>query len=170
MVKNSVNNYHNYITLNQGSNDGIVPHSGIITGDGVVGIIRKVSPRYSVAMSILHRQSRISAKVRGGNSPGSLVWDEKERDAHKFLLLDIPKHVDIEVGDTVETSGFSSIFPEGIMLGTIDHVELKAGKHAYEISVKSKIDMTNIQYVYVLKNLFKREQEDLEAAVKQEDQ
>src|SRR5690606_23213198 len=129
--------------------------------DGVVGIVRKVNRRYSVAMSILHRQMRISARVRGANTPGSLVWDDGEKDAHKFKLLEIPKHIEIAVGDTVETSGFSAIFPEGIMLGTIESVELKAGKHAYEINVTSKIDMTNIQYVYIVKNLFKKEQEDL---------
>ena len=170
VVKNTVNNHHNYITLDKGSDDGIQPHTGVITGDGVVGIVRKVNRRYSVAMSILHRQMRISARVRGGNSPGSLVWDDGEKDAHRFKLMDIPRHAEIAVGDTVETSGFSAIFPEGIMLGTIESVELKAGKHAYEISVGSKIDMTNIQYVYIVKNLFKKEQEDLEEAVMKEDE
>lgn len=170
VVNNTVNNHHNYLTLDKGTNDGVSAHLGLITEDGVVGIIRKVSKRYSRAMSILHRQMRISAKVKGTNYPGSLIWNEKQRDARSFTLLEIPKHADVEIGDTVVTSGFSSIFPEGVMLGTIENIDLKSGSHAFEISVSSKVDMTNLQYVYIVRNLFKNEQQELENAVAKEDE
>lgn len=170
VIKNSVNNFHNYMTLDKGAKDGMKPHSGVITNNGVVGIVRKVSANYSVAMSILHRQMRISARVRGTNYPGSLVWNQEEKDPRLFTLLEVPKHADVVEGDTVETSGFSSIFPEGVMLGVIQKIELKSGKHAYEIGVNAKVDMTNIQYVHVVKNLLKEEQIELESAVSKEDQ
>lgn len=168
-VNNTVSNHHNYITLDKGSDDGVTPHSGIITSQGVVGIVRVVSPKYSVAMSILHRQTRISANVKGSNFPGSLIWDQKENDPQLFKLTDIPKHADIAVGDTVQTSGFSAIFPEGVMLGTIQDIQLKSGKYSYDIDVGSNIDMTNIQYVHIVKNLQKKEIEELEAAIAEED-
>ena len=170
VIKNSVNNHHNYIVLDKGADDGIVPHSGIVTNNGVVGIVRKVSKRYSVAMSLLHRQTKISAKIKGTNYPGSITWDKRENDDQMLLLSDIPKHAELEIGDTVVTSGFSTIFPEGIIIGTIENSKLQPGKYALDITVKSKLDMANIQYVYIIKNLFRKEQEELEQAVMQEDQ
>ena len=170
IVNNTINNHHNYMTLDKGTDDGISAHLGLITEDGVVGIIRKVSKRYSVAMSMLHRQMRVSAKVKGNHYPGSLIWNEEEKNTGLFTLLEIPKHAEVSEGDTVITSGFSSIFPEGVMLGTIENIDLKPGSHAFEISVKSKVDMANLQYVYIVKNLFKSEQLNLETAVANEDE
>ncbi len=168
VIKNTINNHHNYIMINKGSDDGIEPHSGVITNDGVVGIIVKVSKRNAEAMSILHRQTKISASFKGERFPGSLVWEHREKNTHLFSLLDIPKHAEVTVGDTIVTSGFSNIFPSGLILGTVENVELKPGKYAYDITVRSKIDMANIQYVYIVKNLFKKEQENLEKAVMEE--
>ena len=170
VINNTVNNHHNYLTLDKGIDDGVSAHLGLITEDGVVGIIRKVSKRYSVAMSMLHRQMRVSAKVKGSHYPGSLIWDEGEKSTRLFTLLEVPKHAEVAEGDTVVTSGFSSIFPEGVMLGTIEKINLKPGSHAFEISVRSKVDMTNLQYVYIVKNLFKKEQQELETAVANEDE
>lgn len=170
VVKNSVNNHHNYLVLDVGTRDGIKPHTGIVTEDGVVGIIRKVSGRYSVAMSVLHRQMRISARVRTKNFFGSLSWIEEENNTRMFSFNDISKDAQIAVGDTIETSGYSNIFPEGIMLGVIDSVELKSGNNFYDILVQSRLDMTNIQYVLIVENLFRREIEELENSVEQEDQ
>ncbi len=170
VIKNSVNNHHNYLILDIGAKDGVKPHTGLVTNDGVVGIIRKVSNRYSVAMSVLHRQMRISARIRGKNFFGPLKWIDEENNTRYFSLEDISKDADFATGDTIETSGYSAIFPEGIMLGTIESSELKPGKNFYDIKVKSKLDMTNIQYVYVLENLFRDEIEELENAVKQDDE
>lgn len=169
IVKNSIRERHNYLTLNVGKKDGIEPHTGVITENGVVGIIRKVSNHYSVAMSILHRQMRISAKVRGKDFFGSLVWTDPT-EKNLFDLNDIPKHAILEIGDTIETSGYSSIFPQGIMLGTIEETGMESGSYFYNIKVRSNLDMTKIQHVYVVKNLFKKEQEELEKAVLAEDE
>lgn len=168
VVKNTINRHHNYIVLDVGKKDGIEPHTGVITADGVVGIIRKVSNSYSVAMSVLHRQMKVSARIRGKNKFGSFVWQDKN-DPHLFYLNDIPKDAKPEVGDTVETSGYSAIFPEGVMLGIIEKADIVTGNY-YDIEVRSKIDMTSIQYVYVVKNLLKKEQEELEKAILQEDE
>lgn len=169
IIKNSIRERHNYLVLDVGKKDGVMPHTGVVTADGVVGIIRKVSEHYSVAMSLLHRQMRISAKIKGKNFFGSLVWmDPNEKKV--FDLNDIPKHADLAIGDTVVTSGYSAIFPEGIMLGVVENIDLESGNYFYNVKVRSKLDMTNIQHVYIVKNLLKEEQEELEKSVLAEDE
>lgn len=170
VINNTTNRHHNYITLDKGSKAGVMPHSGVVTERGVVGIVRGASEHYSVAMSVLHRQMRISARVKGTRFPGSLVWDEDQLNGRTFTLLEIPKHADISVGDTVVTSGFSAIFPKGIMLGIIENIEIKPGKHDYNIRVVSDVDMANIDYVYIIKNLFAEEQRELELSITRQDQ
>ena len=92
------------------------------------------------------------------------------RQPKKFKLNDIPTHAQLSIGDTIETSGYSSIFPEGIMLGTIDTFFLEPAEYFYNIEFTSEIDMGKIQYVYIVKNLFKQEIESLEQALLEEDE
>ena len=169
VIKNSIRERHNYLVLDVGRNEGVAPHTGVIAANGVVGIVRKVSNHYAVAMSVLHSQTRISAKIKSKDYFGSLVWNDPQ-EKKLFDLNDIPKHADLEVGDTVETSGYSAIFPEGIMLGLIEEMEVEPGNYFYNIKVRSTLDMANIQHVYVVKNLLKKEQEELEQAVLSEDE
>jgi rod shape-determining protein MreC len=168
VIRNSVNRHHNYLTLDKGRKDGILPHSGVLTENGVVGIVRKVSNHYSVVMSMLHRQTKLSARIRHKNFFGSLVW--KSDETHTFHLEDIPKNAAVVPGDTIETSGYSAIFPEGVELGLVEKLWIEPGSNFYTIQVKSGLDLSNIQYVYVVKNLLKQEQEELEQAVKEEDE
>ncbi len=168
ILKNSINQNHNYLVLDKGGKEGIAEHSGVLGANGVVGVVRKVSPNFSVVMSILHRQTRISARIRNRNFFGSLVW--KGTDTRLFNLEDIPKHALLSKGDTVETSGYSAIFPPGIMIGRIEDFGIEPGSNFYTLTVRSEQDMSNIQHVYVVKNILRKEQEDIEQAVLQEDQ
>ena len=166
VVKNSTNSNHNYMILDKGEKDGVVPNSGVVTEHGVVGIVRKVSKNYCVAMSILHRQTKISARIRNKGFFGPLTW--KSTDAWMFDLEDIPKHAPVAKTDTVETSGYSSLFPKGIMIGTIEKLSMEPGSNFFSITVRSHQDMSNLQHVYIVKNLLAKEQ--LEEAVLQEDE
>ncbi len=168
VVRNSINKNHNYIILDKGSADGIRPHSGVVTGNGVVGIVRKASKHYSVVMSVLHRQTRISARLRNKGSFGPLVWEST--DIHTFKLTDISKDKIVAKGDTVETSGYSAIFPAGIMLGVVDKFWLEPGSNYFSIQVKSNLDLSNLQNVYIVQNRQKSEQDELEKEVKEEDE
>jgi len=168
VIKNSINRFHNYLVLNKGRRDGIVPHSGVVTGQGVAGIVRNVSNSTSAVMSILHQQTRISARIKGKGFFGSLMW--KGSDARIFNLKDIPKHAPVVRGDTIETSGYSGIFPESIMLGVVNKVWMEPGSNYYNIEVQSSTDMSNISYVYVVNNIFRTEAEQLEQAVLKEDE
>ena len=117
VISNSVNKTFNYITLNKGSRQGIKPDMGIICDQGVVGVITNVSPNYSTGLSLLNRRLSIPAKITKNNYFGALVWDGEHYNTAN--LKEIPFHIMVNVGDTVVTSGYSNIFPEGIMIGTI---------------------------------------------------
>jgi rod shape-determining protein MreC len=168
VIKNSVNQNHNYLVLDKGKKDGITAHNGVVTDQGVVGIVRKVSENYSVAMSILHRQTKISARIRNKVFFGPLTW--KSNDTRLFNLEDIPKHAPVMKGDTIETSGHSTIFPEGIMLGTIEKLSMDPSSNFFTIEVRSNLDMSTIQHVYIVRNLLGDEQKQLEKAVLKEDE
>jgi rod shape-determining protein MreC len=168
VINNSVNREHNYLTLDKGKKDGILPNSGVITEKGVIGIVREVSNSYAVVMSLLHRQSKISARIKTKHYFGSLVWKSSNRS--QFNLEDIPKHAPIVQGDTVETSGYSAIFPEGIPIGRVEKFWIEPGSNFYTVEVRASQDLSNIRYVYVITNLLKEEQIQLEKAVLKEDE
>jgi rod shape-determining protein MreC len=155
IISNSVNQQQNYLTLDKGSEDGIRPDMGIISAGGVAGIITNVSPSYSTGLSLLNTRWNVSAKLSKNNYFGSLVWDGKNY--REALLNEIPFHVDVAVGDTIVTSGFSSFFPEGITLGTVESFAKPGGDSFYTIRVKLSVDFKSLSYVEVIENNKKAE-------------
>lgn len=150
VISNSVNKQFNYITLNKGSRQGIKPDMGVISADGVVGVITNVSPNYSTGLSILNKRLSIPAKINKNNYFGALVWDGEH--SNTADLKEIPFHIIVNVGDTVVTSGYSSIFPEGIMIGTISKFDVEGGTNFYNIKVELSTNFRTLKYVEVVKN------------------
>lgn len=160
VINNSVNRRKNYITLDKGALNGIEAGMGVITSNGIVGIVKNVSAHFSSVMSVLHQESKISAKVKTTGHFGSLVWNDTQ---YRFATLeDIPNHVALQIGDTVVTSGYSSIFPAGIDVGRITSFKLIEGSNFYKIQVAFFDDYKKLMHVYVVKSLFKEEQQELE--------
>ena len=166
VVNNSVNRHNNYITLNRGSKHGIEKNTGVISSGGLVGIVLKTSKNYSAVMSLLHRNTRISATIKGNDYFGSLVW--KDNNPRQMTLEDVPKHIDVHKGDTIVTTSYSHMFPQGLMIGTIDTVRSDGGSYSYSIDVNLSSDLNKIKYVYVVKDLMKEEKLKLEESVKDE--
>jgi rod shape-determining protein MreC len=164
--KNSITNLNNMITINRGSLHGVKPEMGVISSDGVVGIVRKVSKHYALVMSVLHSQSKISASIRGSGYFGTLVWTGL--DPRYLELQDIPKHTKVKVGQLVETSGFSTFFPAGILIGKVEAVDLPSGESNYRIKVRLNLEMSSIRHVYVVNNLHQDELKQLEQDDKDE--
>ena len=162
VINNSINKRNNYLTLNAGRLQHIEPEMAVIAADGVVGIVKDVSDNFSSVMSLLNKNTMISCKLKKGGYFGSLIWEGGNPAI--AILNDIPKHARISVGDTIITSGASPIFPEGIMAGTINRFELEEGNNFYSVEVKLSTDFGRLSYVYVIKNLMKQEQIDLEKA------
>jgi len=161
VISNSVNKQFNYITLNKGSRQGIKPDMGIISADGVVGVITNVSPNYSTGLSLLNKRLSIPAKITKNNYFGALVWDGEH--SNTADLKEIPFHIMVNVGDTVVTSGYSSIFPEGLMIGTITKWEQDPGTNFYNIKVELSTNFRTLKYVEVVKNTKQAELKKLES-------
>ena len=164
VINNSTNRRNNYLTLNKGSKQGVKPEMGVICSDGVVGIVKDVSENYSSVISFLHKDSRYSARIKKNGYIGSMVWNGF--DETHATLNDIAKHVKVAIGDTIITSSFSAIFPEGVVIGTIDEISSTGGNNFQEISVKLSTPFGRLSYVYVVSNLFKEEQKALEEPLK----
>lgn len=160
VINNSVNRRNNYLTLNKGANQGVKPEMGVISGDGIVGIVKDVSDHFCSVMSFLHKDSRISARIKKSNYIGSMVWDGY--DENMGTLRDIAKHVQVKKGDTIVTSSFSSIFPEGILIGIVSEVNPETGDNFQDIKVRLTTPFGKLTYVYIVTNLFKEEQQALE--------
>ena len=161
VISNSVNKQFNYITLNKGSRQGIKPDMGIISADGVVGVITNVSPNYSTGLSLLNKRLSIPAKITKNNYFGALVWDGEH--SNTADLKEIPFHIMVNVGDTVVTSGYSSIFPEGLMIGTITKWEQDPGTNFYNIKVELSTNFRTLKYVEVVRNTKQAELKKLES-------
>ena len=157
--KISSNSLHNYMILDKGSDDGIKEGNGVITAKGAVGIIDAVSEGYSYARSFKNHQMSVSARL-GKNGPvGTLSWDGKSR--NKVLLREIPHHIEHAEGDTVFTSGYSSIFPADIPLGTTGGARIVNGA-TYEIDVTLFEDLESLRYAIIVENVDNDEIETLE--------
>jgi rod shape-determining protein MreC len=159
VISSSSGKRNNYMMLNKGSIHGVKKSMAVISSNGIVGIVSSVSKNYSKVMMVLHSESRISAKLKRTNYSGSLIW--KGGNYRYGLLTDIPSHIDIKKGDTVITSGFSLDFPEGIMIGRIENFKQDPGTSTYEGKVKFSADYNKLDYVYIVRNLFKEEQQTI---------
>jgi len=161
VINNSVNKQFNYITLNKGARQGIKPDMGIIDADGVVGVITNVSPNYSTGLSLLNKRLSIPAKITKNNYFGSLVWDGEHYNTAD--LKEIPFHIIVNIGDTVVTSGYSNIFPEGIMIGTIKKFDVESGTNFYNIKVELSTNFKTVKFVEVVQNTKREELINLES-------
>ena len=160
VISNSVLSSNNSLRLDRGSRHGVKPHMGVISDGGIVGIVRNTTEHFSLVMSILHSQSRINASIRSTNYFGTLTWDGA--DPMHMQLNAIPRHAKFVVGDTVQTNGYSQIFPSGIALGVIEAIDEVPGNNFFEIQVKLFNDLAKVKYVYVVNNLMKKEHDELD--------
>ena len=161
VISCSTNKLQNYITLNKGSRDGIRTDMGVISDEGVVGIVKNVSDKYAVVIPILNPKLEISCKFKRSNYSGGLLWESGE-DYRYANLKDIARHVEISLGDTLVTSGFTSNFPEGVPVGYIEDFKIKESDAYYKIKVKLAVNFRTLSHVKVINYLNYREQKDLE--------
>ena len=150
---------HNYMIIGKGFEDGVTEGAGVITAEGAVGIIDAVSRKYSYARSFKNHEMNISARLGNEGAVGPLAWDGIHSDG--AILKEIPHHVAFEKGDTVFTSGYSSIFPPDIPLGTVGESKIVNGA-TYEIKVTLFEDFGALRYVTIVENLDKNEMKELE--------
>ncbi|KAA6320147.1 Cell shape-determining protein MreC [termite gut metagenome] len=148
VVNNSLNLANNYITLNKGASHGIRPDMGVVGGNGIVGVVYKTSPNYSLVISILNSKSSISCKIKNSDYFGYLQWEQG--DSRYAYLKDFPRHAEVNFGDTVITSGYSTMFPEGIIVGTVSETFDSKDGLSYLLKVKLTTDFGIINEVNVI--------------------
>lgn len=157
--KNQFRNNYNFLTINLGKKDSITPEMGVINSKGILGIVENVLHRYSRVRSILNKSSKINAKLKNSNYFGTLTWDGF--DYNITQLLDIPRQAKLKVGDTIITGGMSSIFPEGIPIGSIDTI-VNGASIKRVINIKLFNDMSSLKNIYVVKDFDKQQLMNLE--------
>ncbi|MCX6322396.1 MAG: rod shape-determining protein MreC [Bacteroidia bacterium] len=159
VINNSINRQKNFFTLNKGYLQGVRVDMAVTSGNGVAGVIVGCFENYSVAMSILNLDFKLSARIKSNGYFGSLSWDG--RDYCHAILSEIPQHVSVNMGDTIETTGYSAIFPEGVMVGTVSDFE-KIGGDFYKITISLITDFKKLHFVDIIGNMKKTEQLELE--------
>jgi rod shape-determining protein MreC len=161
LINNSYSKTKNKLTIDKGSKNKIALDMGVITSDGIVGIIDNVSRNFATVQSILNTNSQINAKLKKSNHFGSMIWNTS--DPNVVQLIDVPMLAAVELGDTVVTGGKSTIFPEGIPIGTVNQVQLDQDGNFFDLDIILFNDMTSLGHVYVIENLNSKEIKQLES-------
>lgn len=168
VINNNYSKTKNQLTLDKGQKDSIKIDLGVISSKGIVGIVSDVSENYSTVQSILNTKSRINAKHKNSSHFGSLKWDTE--DPNVAQLVDIPRLAPLEKGDTIVTGGRSTIFPEGLLIGTVKDFHLDKDDNYYYVNVQLFNDMTALENVYLIENNEAAEILELEKRVEDEEQ
>ena len=163
VISNSIANPNNYITINRGYLDGVNPEMGVIDQNGVVGIVNVAGPHAARVISLLNPHMRLSCKLRDSGFYGSLVWDGK---SPQFAVLEeLPKHITYHKGDTIVTSGYSAVFPEGIIVGTVDGLARGMTDSFVSLRIRLTTNFSQLSSVRVITNSMK---EQIDAMLKAE--
>ncbi len=160
VVANSTNLYKNFITINKGSADGLAPGMAAISDVGAVGKVKSVSEHYAVLISLLNVDEQVSTVIKKTNQIGSVRWDGL--DMRYSNLLFVPRHAQPAVGDSVVTSGYNAVFPEGILVGIISKVNLKEETPFWDIKIELSQDFGRLAFVEVIRSRLKNEKDSLE--------
>lgn len=161
VVSNSAERTNNYLVINRGTADGIRPEMGVIGGGGVVGIVYLVGPHHSLVIPVTNRKSSISCRVRGQNYFGYLQWDGSSM--LSAYVDDVPRYARVKVGQAVETSGYSAVFPPGIFVGRVRKISNSADGQSYRLDVTLGTNFANLRDVSVVTTPYKAEIDTLQA-------
>lgn len=160
VINNNVAQFKNHLTINRGTDMGLAPGMAVISAAGAVGKIKSVSPHFSVVTSLLNTDEQVSSLLKRTGNFGTAQWDGT--DPRIINLLYIPRHVQPQPGDSVVTSGYNAVFPEGILVGIVREVDLKKEAQFYDIRVELAQDFRRLAFVKVIKSQLKRELDSLE--------
>jgi rod shape-determining protein MreC len=163
VIYNQVSGIENYITINKGSLAGIEADMGVLTHHGIVGVVTKVSAHFARVIPLLNAKFQTSGKLADTNYFGPLVWDGK--DSRYTYLRELPRHATFEIGDTIVTSGFSTFFPEGIPVGTVEASYKQKDDDYNSLKIKLFTDFNTLNDVLVVGNALKEERKNIEKGV-----
>jgi len=161
VVNNSVTQLTNYITINKGRTDGVLPDMGVVSEKGVVGIVTSVSSHFAIVLPILNPKSKLSCKIGTSDFFGTLIWDGKN--ISHANLTELPRHVQYTKGEPVVTSGYSAIFPANYIVGTVESLNKKGNDdNFYSLRIQLATTFESLGHVRVIINHKQMEQKMLE--------
>lgn len=163
VVGNDVQTSRNYIVINRGTHDGVKPEMGVVSGQGVVGIVYLCGENHSLVMPLINPKSNISCRIRGQEYFGFLKWNE--RNSRKAFLEDIPRYAKIKAGMTVETSGYSAVFPPGLYVGKVTNIANSTDGQSYSLGINLGTDFTTLRHVMVISTPYKAEIDTLRSKI-----
>ena len=166
VVFNTINKTYNYIIIDKGKNDGIVPDMAVLSPSGVAGVVSEVSDNFSTVISLLNPNSRISARILPINQIGTVVW--MDPDPTIAQVTDIPQHLMVSVGDSIVTSGYSDVFPKDLLIGIVVEKYDNPNNTFSTIKIRIATDFGKLNNVYLISNLYKSELDDLKSEFKNE--
>ncbi len=160
VINSSVTKRNNYLTLNIGSKLGVTRDMAVISSNGIIGIVKDVSPNFSSVMSVLHKDVRVYCQLKKDGVYGPLIWDGS--DYRYSNLINIPTYSRIQKGDTVITSSLSGIFPEGLLVGFVESYERRQNESFYTVKVRLSADFKKVNHISVVRYTKKAERDSLE--------
>ncbi len=162
VINNMLRSVDNYLTLNVGLADGVEPGLGVVSAAGVVGRVKAASAHYATVTSLLHSKSAVAAKIKRDGTFGSVIWPGED---YRYALLDnIPRQNRLVAGDSVVTSGYNAIFPEGVLVGVVESFVKEPDKNFWTVRLRLGTDFSRLTYVYVVHKPPRAERDSLEAA------
>jgi len=164
VINNTIVSSKNYLTLNKGAIHGVTPGMGVISSEGIVGRVKAVSEHFATVTSLLHTSMQVSAKILHSNVLGTVRW--LGNDPCRAQVLYVPRHVPVEPGDKVVTSGYNATFFEGVLIGHIKRVKLRKEAYFYDVELHLSTDFSTLHHVYIVKNDLKQEKDALEQHTK----
>lgn len=159
VISNTFDRSTNFITISAGAKDSVEVGMGVISSFGVVGQVKSVSQNFATIYSLLHPKLLVSSKVKRTETKATVQWDQE--DFGYASLKYIPRHIRLQKGDSIVTSGFNSVFPENIMIGTVSEFNLEEHMTFYDAKIKLSTDFTSLYNVFVIKDLLKQEKDSL---------
>ena len=166
VINNSTRFFNNFLTVNKGSSDGIERGMGVIGSKGVVGMVKAVSDHYAVVYSLLHSDMMISSMLESTGDICTVQWDGKN--PLTGLVKYIPRHLKLAKGEKVFTSGYNSVFPPNVFIGSIENIELRDDSPFYDVTINLATEFNSLSHVYIIHNNLKQEIDSLEQIIQKE--
>jgi rod shape-determining protein MreC len=166
VISKTINKRNNYFMLNKGVSSGVSKDMCVITPNGLLGLVVNATSNFSLVMTVLHQDAKIAVKNKRTQATGTMIWEGG--DYRKGRVIEMPSSLPLKKGDTLVTSGFSRNYPEGIEIGYVKDYTKDPSTGFFDINFKFSADYNKLEYVYVVKNLFKAEQDLLEKSIKNE--
>jgi rod shape-determining protein MreC len=164
VISKTINKRNNYFMLNKGMSNGVLKDMCVITPNGLLGLVVNATSNFSLVMTVLHQDTKIAVKNKRTQATGTMVW---EGDDYRLgQVKEMPSSIPIKKGDTLIISGYSRNYPEGIEVGYVKNFKKDPSSGFYNIEFEFSADYNKLEYVYVVRNLFKVEQDILEKSIK----